>query len=342
MTAPENHSPVPFGGITNLFASFGIILAFVALVIAITLAQPDFLAPGNLMNILSQWAPVAIMSIGMTYVVITGGFDLSIAAIYTLAAVTAAAIGIAQPPITAYVAALGVGLVAGTLNGFVVVGLRVNPFIATLGTSLFISGITLVVTGNVPFVVTFEQFSILGRGRLAGVPYSGILVIILMLVAGLVLAYSAYGQSIYAVGGNREAARLSGIPTSLVTASTYVLSGACAGIAGIVSASQLSSAQPGTDQNLVFNVLAAVVVGGTALTGGRGAIWRTAVGLGILAALQNGFNLLDINAYYQNIIKGVIIIAAIASVDWRRVRQHLTRLRRPEAEPTIHNVTEAP
>ncbi|MEF2977309.1 ABC transporter permease [Subtercola sp. YIM 133946] len=308
--------------------SYGIVVALVILVGAITVAQPGFLAYGNLMNILSQWAPVGIMGIGMTYVVITGGFDLSVAAIYSLCAVVAAALGRSEPPLLAFAVALLVGLVVGIANGFVVTGLRVNPFIATLGMSLIISGVTLVLTGNIAFVVNFEPFTVLGTGRMLGIPFSGMLLIVLMVVAGLILAYTPYGQAIYAVGGNTEASRLAGIRTSFTTASSYALSGLCAAIAGIITASQLSSAQPSTNQNLVFDVLTVVIVGGTSLTGGRGAIWRTAVGVAILATLQNGFNLLDIDAYYQNIIKGLIIIAALATVDWRRM------LRRPGSPRT--------
>ncbi|QWT25130.1 ABC transporter permease [Subtercola sp. PAMC28395] len=314
-------------GALRFVRSYGIVVALGVLVVIIAAAQPGFLAYGNLMNILSQWAPVGIMGIGMTYVVITGGFDLSVGAIYSLCAVVAAALGRTEAPVIAFAAAILVGLIAGIANGFVVTGLRVNPFIATLGTSLIISGVTLVLTGNVAFVVDFEPFTVLGTGRMLGIPFSGILLIVLMVVAGLILAYTPYGQAIYAVGGNAEASRLAGIRTSFTTGSSYALSGLCAGVAGIISASQLSSAQPSTNQNLVFDVLTVVIVGGTSLSGGKGAIWRTAVGVALLATLQNGFNLLDIDAYYQNIIKGIIIIAALATVDWRRM------LRRSSPQP---------
>jgi ribose transport system permease protein len=141
-----------------------------------------------------------------------------------------------------------------------------------------------------------------------------------MVVGGLVLAYTAWGHAIYAVGGNAEASRLAGIRVGATITSAYALSGLCAGIAGVITASQLSSAQANLNPNLVFDVLTVVIVGGTSLAGGRGAIWRTAVGVAILATLQNGFNLLDIDSYFQNIIKGVIIIAALASVRWPRLR----------------------
>ncbi|MCU1478470.1 MAG: Monosaccharide transporter rane protein family [Subtercola sp.] len=299
--------------------SYGIVVALVILVVIIAIIQPNFLAFGNLMNIVSQWSPVAIMGIGMTYVVITGGFDLSIGAVYTLCAVIAAAVGRTEAPIVAFALAITVGLAVGVINGLVVTGLRVNAFIATLGTQLIITGLTLVLTGNAAFIVTFDQFKVLGAGRAFGIPYSGMLMVALMIIGGLILAYTPFGQAIYAVGGNKEASRLAGIPTSTTIASSYAIAGLCAGIAGTVSASQLSSAQANLNPTIVFDVLTVVIVGGTLLTGGSGAIWRTAVGVGILAALQNGFNLLNVSPYYQDIIKGIIIIAAIAQLDWRRL-----------------------
>jgi ribose transport system permease protein len=321
--------------------SYGIVVALAILVVIIAIIHPSFLAFGNLMNIVSQWAPVAIMGIGMTYVVITGGFDLSIGAVYTLCAVIAAAVGRTEAPIIAFALAIAVGLLAGVINGLVVTVLRVNAFIATLGTQLIITGMTLVLTGNVAFIVTFDQFKVLGSGRAFGVPYSGMLMLALMIIGGLVLAYTPYGQAIYAVGGNREASRLAGIPTSTTVWSSYALAGFCAGIAGTVSASQLSSAQANLNPSIVFDVLTVVIVGGTLLTGGSGAIWRTAVGVGILASLQNGFNLLNVSPYYQDIIKGIIVIAAIARVDWRRlIGPRLNREVRselPEPSPTTHS-----
>lgn len=303
----------------DFFRTYGVVVALVILLVVVALAEPKFLAFGNIMNILSQWAPVGIMGIGATYVIITRGFDLSVAAIFALCSVTAAGLGVTQPPIVAFTIAILVGIAVGWGNGFIVTVLKVNPFIATLGTSLIIGGFTLLITGNQPFVVTNPDFGILGTGRIFGVPFSGLILIALMIIAGLILAYSSYGHSVYATGGNPEASYLVGIRTSLVTASTYAISGGAAGIAGVLTASLLSSAQPSTNPDLVFDVLTVVIVGGTSLAGGKGAIWRTAVGVALLATLQNGFNLLNLDPYYQDIIKGLIIIAAISSVSWRQL-----------------------
>ena len=304
--------------VRRALSEYGVVLALVLLVIIVALLQPAFLSFGNVSNVLAQWAPVAIMGIGMTYVVLTGGFDLSMAATYALAAVVAATLGQTLPPILAFIGAIAVAGIVGLFNGMIVTLLRVNPFIATLGSSLIITGVALLLTGNRPIQVTFEPFTVLGRGSFAGVPLSAWLMIVLFIIGGLILAFTKYGHNIYAVGGNREAARLSGIRAGWVVASAYLVAGICAGIAGTVTASRLSSAQAGLSGQLVFDVLTVVIVGGTTLAGGKGSMWRTAVGVAILATLQNGFNLLDIDAYYQNIIKGVIIIAALTSVDWSR------------------------
>lgn len=302
----------------EILRTYGVVLTLVVLVLLVSARSSIFLEPNNLMNIASQWAPAGIMAVGMTFVILTGGFDLSVGAIFSLCAVTAAGVGQSSSPSVAFLAAIGVGLTIGLLNGVLITLLEVNPFIATLGTSFAVAGVSLVTTDNAAYVVTNPDFATLGAGRWHNVPYSGMILALALVIGGVVLARTVYGQSIYAVGGNVEASRLSGIRTRLVTASTYVLSGFCAAVAGIITASQLSSAQPNLNPDIVFDVITIVVVGGTSLAGGYGAMWRTAVGLGILATLQNGFNLLDVDPNYQNIVKGVIIVGALALDSYTR------------------------
>lgn len=326
--APRRRFPV-----TQVLRSYGIVLTLALLVVVVTIASPGFLAFTNLMNIASQWAPAGIMAAGMTFVIITGGFDLSVGATYSLTAVVAAALGTSQPAIVAFAVAVLVGLLVGAINGALITLADVNAFIATLGTSFAISGIALVATGNIAFVVDNNpQFSVLGAERWHGIPYSGMLLAFVLIFGGWVLARTVFGVSVYSVGGNAEASRLAGIRTRGVVAATYVISGGCAGLAGIITASQLSSAQPNLNANIVFDVITIVVVGGTSLAGGVGAMWRTAVGLGILATLQNGFNLLDLDPYYQNIVKGVIIVGALALDAYaRRLASRVTRRSTPSA-----------
>jgi ribose transport system permease protein len=323
---PTVQAPTPASGLRarlpGLIRIYGIIATLVLLLIVVTAGNPAFLSIHNIFNMLSEWAPAGIMAVGMTFVILTGGFDLSIASGYSLCAVVAAYVGQTHTPLIAFAAAIAVGLGFGLANGLLVAVVRINPFITTVGTGFIITGISLVMTQNAAFAVNNDDFGILGAGRWYGVPYSGMLLIVFLLLFGFILARTVYGEAIYAVGGNYEASRLSGIRVRAVVASAYVLLGGCVGLAGSIAASQLSSAQANLDPGVIFDVLTIVVVGGTSLSGGVGAMWRTAVGLGIIATISNGFVLLDISPYYQSIIKGTIIVSA------RALDTGLTRLAR--------------
>jgi ribose transport system permease protein len=297
-------------------------LVTVALVCAVAIGNPNFLSPNNLFNILSQWAPAGLMAIGMTFVIIAGGFDLSIAAIFSFCAVLAAWMGQDLPAVTALVGAIVAGAGIGLFNALLVTRFAVNPFITTVGTGFIVTGATFVLTGNSSFIVSDPAFGILGAGRIGGVPYSGILLIVLLILTGIMLSRTIYGHAVYAVGGSPETARLSGLRVPVIIGSTYVLLGALTGLAGFISASQLSSAQAIMDPNILFDVLTIVIVGGTPLGGGIGSIGRTVIGLVLIATISNGFVLLDISPFYQNIIKGSLIVGALVldSVLGRRGR----------------------
>jgi ribose transport system permease protein len=313
---PTVHAPTPASGLRarlpGLIRIYGIIATLVLLLIVVTAGNPAFLSIHNIFNMLSEWAPAGIMAVGMTFVILTGGFDLSIASGYSLCAVVAAYVGQTHAPLIAFTAAIAVGLGFGLANGLLVAVVRINPFITTVGTGFIITGISLVMTQNAAFSVNNDDFGVLGAGQWYGVPYSGMLLILFLLMFGFILACTVYGEAIYAIGGNYEASRLSGIRVRTVVASSYVLLGGCVGLAGSIAASQLSSAQANLDPGVIFDVLTIVVVGGTSLSGGVGAMWRTAVGLGIIATISNGFVLLNISPYYQSIIKGTIIVSALA------------------------------
>jgi ribose transport system permease protein len=325
-----------------LLRTYGIVIAFVVLVVVVAALSPGFATRTNIFNLFSQWAPAGIMAAAMTFVILAGGFDLSIANGFSLCAVTAAGIGRTEDPAVAFLAALAVGLAIGVVNGVLVAGAKINPFITTIGTGFILGGITLVVTGNAAYTVDNPDFGTIGAGRWHDFPYSGMILIFCLAVGGLVLAKTVYGQSIYAVGGNAEASRLSGIRVGTTVGSTYVLSGLSMGIAGIITASQLNSAQANINPDIVFDVITIVVVGGTSLAGGIGSMWRTAVGLGIIATISNAFSLADINPSYQDIVKGCIIIGALAiDVFARRVagrapqRQRIRVMRRAREDSNL-------
>jgi ribose transport system permease protein len=305
--------------LSRVVSRYGIIVAFLILFIAVALGSPSFLSVKNFTNILSQWTPIGIMAVGATYVILAGGFDLSAASGFALCSIVAAVLATKGfPPTLSLLSAMGVGILIGIFNGLIVVGLKVNPFIATLGSAFVLSGIPHVIADRTYIIVRQPGFDALGTGAFLGVPYSGICLLAILIFAGVVLAKTPYGLWLYAVGGNPDVSRLFGIRVRLVSASTYVFSGFCMGAAAAISTSQLSYSASDHDPALIFDVIVAVVVGGTSLSGGFGSIWRTAVGLAILATLQNGLNLLQINSAGQYIIKGFIIVGAIAVDAWSR------------------------
>lgn len=314
-TAAPEPSATPRGTTRSRWAEslqdYGVALAALLLVVIVATGNPAFLSPANINNMLSQWSPAGIMAIGMTLVILAGGFDLSISSGFAFCAVIAAIIGQQTSPILALLGSIAAGTVIGSINATLVSVFKINPFITTVGTGFVINGLSLVVTRNAAFIVSNPAFGILGAGRWHGIPYSGMLLIVLFPIAGLVLSRSVYGHMIYAVGGNAEASKLSEIRADLIVASTYIFLGAGVGLAGFISASQLNSAQANLDPRILFDVLTIVIVGGTSLGGGVGSIWRTVVGLVIIATITNGFVLLDISPFYQDVIKGLIIVGAL-------------------------------
>mgnify|MGYP001258085716 CR=1 FL=1 len=297
--------------LVGVLLDYGVLGFLVALMIALTVLSPTFFTSRNLSNLTGQWAPVGIMAIAATMVIIAGGFDLSMGATFVFTSVVAAWVGTEHSTVVAYAAALGLGMGIGLVNGIIIRFGGINPFVATLGTSFIVTGVGFAATDAQPFYIYDGSFSWLGSERSFGIPHAGILLIVLLVVSGLVLAGTVYGRSLYAIGGNEEAARLAGLRVQSITVSTYVLSGAAAAVAGIVAASQLGAAQMTTDIAVLFDVITVVIIGGTSLAGGSGAIWRTAVGLGILAALGNGFNQLNLGSYTQDIITGLIVLGAL-------------------------------
>jgi ribose transport system permease protein len=319
----------PRAGWAPLLRRYGVLFAFFVLLMAMVIGSPAFLSLRNFFNILSQWTPVGIMAVGATYVILAGGFDLSAASGFALCAVVTALLAtrLGLPPEIDFLAALLVGMGIGVVNALLVVGLKINPFIATLGSGFVLNGVPFVIVKD-PFInVQQPGFDTLGTGTWHGIPYTVMTLVGMFAIAGIVLAKTSYGERIYAVGGNPETSRLFGIRVGLVTASTYIFSGFCMGAAAAVGTSQLNYSSNEQDPALIFNVIVAVVVGGTSLSGGFGSIWRTAVGLGILAIMQNGLNLLEVNAFSQYIVKGFIIVGAVGFDGWMRLLASLAERR---------------
>lgn len=302
----------------------GMIVVFALLVVGTAVIDPQFLNRSNISNLLLQWAPVGLMAVGMTYVILAGGFDLSVGGMYAAGAVLFAgltnSVGVSAALLITIVAGAGVGLI----NGLIVTGLEVNPFVTTLGTGFVLRGVALVATSAAPILVTKGGFDTLGSGSLLGLPIPVVLLLIALILGGLALKFTVFGKNVYAVGGGEEAARLSGVAVKRIRLATYVATGVGAALAGMILASRLGSGQADVGANIELDVITVVVVGGTALAGGEGAIWRTAVGIGILAVLGNSFDRLQVSPFWQLIIKGCIVVFAVAVDSYgRRKRRDL-------------------
>jgi len=301
-------------GPVALASRYSMLGVLVLLVIVATILYPGFLDPANVGNILTQNSAVGLIAIGMTFVIISGGFDLSVGATYALGAVLFAGLTLKTGSIlVAGLGALAAGVVVGVVNGLIISRLGINPFVATLGTSSVVSGIAYIYSNSSPFIVNdVPQFQDLALSRIAGIRLPIWILLIAFVVAAVLLARTTYGRNIHAVGGNYEAAWLSGLRVKGLNASVYMLTGALAALAGMMDASRLGVGQADVGGSMALDAIAIVVVGGTSLLGGEGAIWRSAVGLLILATLTNVFYSLNVSQHWQLIAKGCIVVAAVA------------------------------
>jgi ribose transport system permease protein len=286
-----------------------------------TYRWPDFLKPDNMLNIANQIVVIAIIAIGMTMVIITGGIDLSVGSLIALSAVTAtysicrfggAENATASSMILSSILGIGVCALIGFCSGLLVAKLNIPSFIVTLSTMLVGSGIAYIVARGQSIYQVPESFIWLGRGTVFGcVPVSVILMIILYFAAHVMMSRTVLGRYIYAVGGNKESARLSGVSVDKVIIFVYSICAALAGLGGIITASQLKSGSPNYGQMYELYVIAAVVVGGTSLLGGAGKIFGTLIGAFIMAVIQNGMNLTGVESYTQKVILGLVILGAV-------------------------------
>ncbi|MEZ5098616.1 MAG: ABC transporter permease [Thermoleophilia bacterium] len=314
---------------------YRILLALLVFGIIVATQNDSFLTQTNLLNLGQQWAPIGIMAVGMTFVLIAGGFDLSVGAVYAFSAVLAARMLQDMPAAAAFPAAIAFGAAVGLGNGLLITKLRVNPFIATLGTALMVRGLLLVCFGADPYKIDSGFFRAIGRDKIGAVPVPFVILLAFLVVGAVVLWRSVYGRWIYATGGNDDASRLSGVRTDAVRISTYVLAGGTAAFAGCVFLGRLGTAQANYGVGIEFDVIAVALIGGISIMGGEGAMWRTAAGLAFLAVLQNFFNQASVNDNWQSFVKGAIIVGAVAfdSVTRGGRAPRLPRWLRTEPQP---------
>lgn len=291
---------------------YGIALALVGLVLALSLLSPSFLAATNLINVLRQISVNALLAFGMTTVILTSGIDLSVGSVLAFSGALAAGFSVAGwPPALAMLAALAFGAVLGVFNGLFVAYARIAPFIVTLAGLTIFRGATLVYTDGRPITGLPAAFDALGNGATMGVPVPIVVMVAFLALTHFLLRFTALGRAIYAVGGNEEAARLSGIPIGSVKVFSYGYSGLASALGALVLTGRLNSAQPTAGSGFELDAIAAVVVGGTSLSGGRGGVVGSFLGAAIIGVLNNGMNLLDVSAFYQQIAKGGVILGAL-------------------------------
>jgi ribose/xylose/arabinose/galactoside ABC-type transport system permease subunit len=295
------------------FSKYGIYFAFVLLAGTLSVVSPPFRTFSNFENILQQTSVNGIMAVGMTLVIITAGIDLSVGSVLALSAVVATSF--AHPDIHSLVVpvlmGLLIGLACGTVNGILIAKKRLAPFIVTLGMMTVARGAALVYTSGRPIINLSDSYDKIGGGFLGGIPFPALIFLSVILLGTFILHFTRFGRYVFAVGGNELAAKVSGVNTDSILIGVYALTGTLAGMAGIVLSSRVMSASPATGAGYELDAIAAVVIGGTSLSGGVGSIAGTIVGVLIIGVMNNGLDLLNVSSYWQQIVKGLIIVLAV-------------------------------
>ncbi|TCL04928.1 monosaccharide ABC transporter membrane protein (CUT2 family) [Sodalis ligni] len=288
------------------------LLGFIVLFVLMVFLSDSFLTFNNLTNVARQVSINAIIAVGMTCAILTGGIDLSVGSVMALSGTVAAGLMITGIPMPlALFAGLAIGGLFGAINGACVAYARMPPIIVTLASMSVARGLALIYTGGYPVSGLPDPFAFFGRGEVMGIQVPILIMAGIYIIAYAMLNHMSFGRYVYAIGGNEEAARLSGIRITRYKLLVYIISGITAALAGLVLTSRLMSGQPNAGEGFELDAIAAVVLGGTAITGGKGAIIGTLVGAMMLGILNNGLNLMGVSPYVQNVIKGGIILAAI-------------------------------
>jgi len=300
--------------IVNNISRVGSLIGLLLIIVILSILSPSFLTLDNILNLLRQISINALIAFGMTFVILTAGIDLSVGSLLALgSALTAGMLANGMDPLLAVFLGLLIGLLLGAFNGLVITKGKVAPFIATLATMTIFRGATLVYTGGKPVTGLSDSFTfeMIGRGYIFGIPAPVILMIVVFIILFFILHKTVFGRQVYAVGGNEEASILSGIKADRVKVGVYALTGMLSVLAGIILTSRLNSAQPTAGTMYELDAIAAVVIGGTSLMGGRGRISGTLIGALIIGVLNNGLNLLNVSSFYQEIVKGGVILLAV-------------------------------
>ena len=314
LTLTDKAAPAP-GATTRLrvpLRDFGTLLGLVLIVLVFAVAAPGFLTERNLLNILQQSSINACVALGMTLVIVSGGIDLSVGPVAALSAVLSASLMVAGvPPVLAVMAGLALGAACGAVNGALICFGGLQPFIVTLGTLSTYRALALIATDGNPIFGVPQSFRALVNGNVGGLPMAVVVVLVVALLAGLILRKTPFGEYLLAVGGNEEAAHIAGVPIALTKIGAYMLSGLLAALAAMILVGRLGAAEPILGNLWELDAIAAAAIGGASLMGGKGSILGTLLGAVILGAMRNGLTLMNVQAFYQLLATGLIILFAM-------------------------------
>ena len=292
----------------------GAIIAFLAIALVGSLLSPTFLTQRNVTNVLRQTAMLGVVTVGMTFVILTAGIDLSVGMVLSFTSVAAAMLfdnGQGLPLPIVFLTTLALGSAIGAFNGFMIIWRGAAPFVVTLAMMAIAGGAALTVSGGKPIGGIQGTYAWLGSGSVGPIPVLALLMLFVFLLGAFVLRYTPYGRQVYAIGGNEEASRLSGIAVDRVKVITYTISGLLSALGGIIFSARVTVGDPWAGRGLELDAIAAVVIGGTSLFGGVGTMWGSLLGALIITMINNVLNLLNVSPYMQGLAKGIIILAAI-------------------------------
>ncbi|MBN9645546.1 ABC transporter permease [Terrisporobacter glycolicus] len=294
------------------FRDYGVLIGFVVLCIAISMATPAFLSKQNVLNLLRQSSIIGIISAGMTFVIISGNFDISVGAVAALSGVIVMRLATTGTNLfLAIIAAIVVCAIIGLVNGIMVAKVNVPSLIATMAMVTIVRGILLMITGGYPITQTILMLDSLGNGYFLGIPMPVIVFILVVIVSYIVLTQTKFGRHVYSIGGNQDASKLNGINVDSQKIKVFIINAVLAAIAGLVLTGRLGTASPVAGDSYDMDAIASVVIGGTSVSGGSGSVLKTIIGVLLMSVINNSFNLLGIDIFFQYIFKGLIILVAV-------------------------------
>lgn len=299
---------------------YGIVIFLVALFVGLSLGTDTFFTVDNLKTVLDNAVATGLIAVAGTIVIIAGGFDLSAGAIFAVSAIVGVKVSNESSALVGILVGLLVGCGLGLVNGLLTTVGRITHFVATLGTMIAYGGLAVAISGSGLLLINDASFANIANTSILGFHLSSWILVVVALACAVLLNRTVFGRHVFASGGNLAATRLSGVPVNRTLIWCYVLSGGVAAMAGLIVAARSLSVSATTGSNIIFDALAAILIGGNSAFGGEGAIWRTAVGVAILAIISNGFNLLGVDPLYQQIVSGTIILVAVGADAWTRRR----------------------